>query len=264
MKRLWRSLLTGSMLIAVLASCGPAPTSQDIAESNAAMESPTANTDAGSGSGETVAQNSEAPTAYNNVAQSPQLVKRANLSLRVESVEAEFEQVRESVNAQQGDLLSLNEAGEQQRYITAELRVPQQKLEATLDAIAQVGTVYSRSITTEDVSGQLIDIQARLSNARKSEAALQEIMSRSGDISDVLEVSRELSTVRQTIEQMAAQQKSLQTQVSYSTIGLRLESAIALSPSQPTLSRQLGNSWESATYSASSFTTGCSSLASGC
>ncbi len=33
-------------------------------------------------------------------------------------------------------------------------------------------------------------------------------------------------------------------------------SAIALSPDQPALSRQLANSWESATYSASSFTTG--------
>ena len=81
-------------------------------------------------------------------------------------------------------------------------------------------------------------------------------MSRSGDISDVLEVSRELSNVRQTIEQMAAQQKSLQTQVNYSTISLRLESAIALSPDQPALSRQLANSWESATYSVGNFTTG--------
>ncbi len=258
MKRLWLSLLTSSMLIAGLASCGSAPTSQNMAESDAAMEAPiadpSANTSANTGQGETVAQTTELP-ANEDVSPSPQLVRRANLSLRVDSVEEGFEQVRKTVNAQQGDLLDLNEAGEQ-RYITVEIRVPQQKLDATLDALTEIGTVYSRTITTEDVSSQLVDIQARLSNARKSEEALQEIMSRSGDISDVLEVSRELSNVRQSIEQMAAQQNNLQTQVRYSTISLRLESAIAFSPNQPTLSRQLANSWESATYSALSFTAG--------
>ncbi len=256
MKRLWLSLLASSMLIAGLASCGPAPTSQDMAESDAAMEAPIADPGADIGQGETVAQTPAEPPVNDDVAQSPQLIRRANLSLRVDSVEEGFEQVRKIVNAQQGDLLNLNEAGEQQRYITAEIRVPQQKLDATLDALADIGTVYSRTITTEDVSSQLVDIQARLSNARKSEEALQEIMSRSGDISDVLEVSRELSNVRQSIEQMTAQQKNLQAQVRYSTISLSLESAIAFSPNQPTLSRQLANSWESASYSASSFTTG--------
>ncbi len=266
MKRFWLSLLTGSMLMTALASCGPTPTSQDTAESGAAMEAPLADTNANLPTGETVAQTpaAQTPTASDFLPSStvtagrPQLIKRANLSLRVESesVENGFEQVREIVTAQQGDLLSLSDEGDNQRTITANLRVPSERLDATLDALTKIGTVHSRTITTEDVSGQLVDLQARLSNARKSEEALQEIMSRSGDISDVLEVSRELSNVRQNIEQMAAQQKSLQTQVNYSTIGLRLESAIAFSPDQPALSRQLANSWESATYSAGSFTTG--------
>lgn len=256
MKRLWLSLLTGSVLIAGLASCGPAPTSQNMAESDAAMEAPIADPSANTEQGGTVAQTSAESPANDDIPQSPQLVRRTDLSLRVDSVEEGFEQMRKIVNAQQGDLLDLNEEGEQQRYITAEIRVPQQNLDATLDALAEIGTVYSRAITTEDVSSQLVDIQARLGNARKSEEALQEIMSRSGDISDVLEVSRELSNVRQSIEQMAAQQKNLQTQVRYSTISLSLESAIAFSPNQPALSRQLTNSWESATYSVGSFTTG--------
>lgn len=259
MKRFWLSFLTSSLLISALASCGPAPTSQDTAESGAAMEAPLADTNANLPPGETVAQTPTDPDLLPSstvTAGRPQLIKRANLSLRVESVENGFEQVREIVIAQQGDLLSLNDEGDNQRTITAELRVPSERLDATLDSLTKIGTVRSRTITTEDVSGQLVDIQARLSNARKSEAALQEIMSRSGDISDVLEVSRELSTVRQNIEQMAAQQKNLQAQVRYSTIGLSLESAIAFSPEQPDLSRQLANSWESATYSVSSFTTG--------
>lgn len=198
---------------------------------------------------------SEEPATGQRAAERPQLIKRANLVLSVESVEEGFNQVREIVAAQQGDVLSLTDQGDRQRRISFSLRVPQERLDATLDALTEIGEVRSRSISTEDVSNQLVDIQARLSNARKSETALQEIMSRSGDISDVLEVSRELSNVRQSIEQMAAQQKALTTQVRYSTITLSLQSAIAQSPNKPAFSTQLANSWEMATQSVGDFTT---------
>ncbi|MGB3299046.1 MAG: DUF4349 domain-containing protein [Phormidesmis sp.] len=261
MKRLWFAFFTSSVVVAFgLTSCAQSPSSSsDSMAMDSAAEvtspAPTASAQKMANSSNASDRVSGEPPADNIATSNPQLIKRASLSLSVDSVEESFEQVRQVVKNQQGDLLSLREQGENQRRLTAEMRVPQQKLDTALDAIAQIGTVRDRTISSEDVSGQLVDIQARLSNARKSESALQEIMSRSGDIADVLEVSRELSSVRQSIEQMAAQQKSLQTQVSYSTISLSLESAIATSPTQPAFTRQLSNSWEGATNSVGEFTT---------
>ena len=266
MKRLWISLLTGTAVSLVsLTSCAPA---QNMTTESAAPAAAPADVSTGSSQNSAADKSApaeaepsaDAPAATNAVAQKPQLIKRANLSLTVESVDDSFDQIREIVKAQQGDILSLQDEGnspqERMRHATFELRVPQAKLDATVEALTKVGTVIDQSLSTEDVSTQLVDLQARLSNARKSEEALRELMDRSGAITDVLQVSRELSTVRESIEQMAAQQKNLQTQVSYSTISLSMESAIALSPNQPALSVQLGNAWESATYSVSSVTTG--------
>ncbi len=266
MKRLWLSLLTGTVVSLVsLTSCAPA---QDMATGSsapaaapAAVSTGSSQSDAASKSAPTEAESSaDAPAATNAIAQKPQLIKRANLSLTVESVDDSFNQIREIVKSQQGDILSLEDEGnspqQRMRHVTFELRVPQAKLNATVEALTKVGTVIDQSLSTEDVSTQLVDLQARLSNARKSEEALRELMDRSGAITDVLQVSRELSTVRESIEQMAAQQKNLQTQVSYSTIGLSVESAIALSPEQPALAFQLGNAWDSATHSVGSVTTG--------
>ncbi len=266
MKRLWLSLLTGTAVgLVSLTSCAPA---QNMATESAAPSAAPAGISTGSSQGDAAnksasaaAESSDgAPAKPNAPAQRPQLIKRANLSLTVESVDDSFSQVREIVKAQQGDILSLQDEGnssqERMRRVTFELRVPQEKLDATVEALAKVGTVVDQSLSTEDVSTQLVDLQARLNNARKSEEALRELMDRSGAITDVLQVSRELSTVRESIEQMAAQQKSLQTQVSYSTIGLSVESAIALSPEQPALSLQLGNAWNSATDSVGNVTTG--------
>ena len=269
MKRFTFALLTGSAIVlSGLTSCAPSSTSE-MASPSAAME-PSADSEAApaplaapgaiaqktsADSGSLTANTAGAEDSVTQVTQRPQLIKRASLVLSVDAVEAGYEQVRKIVAAQQGDVLSMSDTGDRQRTLTFEIRVPQAKLDATLDALSAIGKIRDRTISTEDVSNQLVDLQARLINARKSEAALQEIMSRSGDIADVLAVARELSTVRQNIEQMTAQQKNLQTQVSYSTISLNLTSDAIATIDKPTFSRQLANSWEGATSSVGEFTT---------
>ncbi len=276
MKRLYLALLTSSFVaLSGLTSCA-AP--NDSTQADYSSDAETGSLPEAAGMDATASKVAQAPEALvqttstpdspsvsNQVSRRPQLIKKADLSLDVESVDESFRKVREIVNAQQGDVLSLDDRGgdevegiaRNRRQIRFEMRVPADNLDGTLDALTELGEVRDRSITTEDVSAQLVDIQARVSNSRKSEAALQEIMSRSGDIADVLEVSRELSQVRQEIEQMAARQESLKAQVRYSIIRLSLESVVAPSDvsSKPAFSRQIGSSWKSATSSVGDFTT---------
>ena len=282
MKRLWLAVFTGSVLtLSGLTGCG-APPSSSVSESGAAPSStdslaqaPQANVQEAADNG---SQKSSQETASQESVPRPQLIKRANLSLRVESVEESIRQVREIVNAQQGDVLSLSDRGIRSAGAAAstedrsekalndfvranrqatlfEIRVPQDRFDTAVNALLEIGEVQNRSVETEDVSSQLVDLQARITNARKSEAALQKIMARSGEIADVLEVSRELSNVRQEIEQMGAAQKNLQTQVSYSTISMSLSSAITQTPNQPAFTRQLANTWKASTSSVGNFTT---------
>lgn len=205
----------------------------------------------------------EAPSASDatnpngaDVASRPQLIKRAQIMLGVDSIDESYDAVRQIIQEQQGDLLSLTDQNHRDRTLRFQLRVPQNRLDATLEDLTALGTVRNQSITTEDVSNQLVDLRARLSNERKSEEALQKLMERSGDVSDILEVSRELSNVRENIERMDAQLTSLTNQVSYSTISVSLESAIAAKNPQTPIGRQLSNTWSSATSSFGSFTTG--------
>lgn len=191
-----------------------------------------------------------------DTASRPQLIKRAQITLGVDSIDESYDAVRQIIRQQQGDLLSLTDQNNRDRTLRFQLRVPQDRLDATLEDLTALGIVRNQSITTEDVSNQLVDLRARLSNERKSEEALQKLMERSGDVSDILEVSRELSNVRENIERMDAQLTSLTTQVSYSTIGVSLESAIAATTPQTPIGRQLSNTWSTATSSFGSFTTG--------
>jgi hypothetical protein len=85
-------------------------------------------------------------------------------------------------------------------------------------------------------------------NLRKSEEALLEIMERSGSIAEVLEVSRELSAVRETIERTDAQLKNLQNQVAFSTVSLTLVGPQAAAPATSPIGETLGETWQTASY----------------
>jgi hypothetical protein len=187
----------------------------------------------------------------------PQLAKRANIVVVVTSVEDGVEQVVDIARSQQGDLLSLNDqipqSVSERQTATLQIRIPQDKLEPTLEALADLGTVERRSISAEDVSNQLIDLQARLRNLRRTEEMLLEIMERSGSVGDVLNVAKEVSNVRSSIEQIDAQLKSLQNRVSYSTIDVQLQAAIASTTPQRNLGEQLQGTWQVATHSVQDF-----------
>ena len=188
----------------------------------------------------------------------PQLIKKAAMTVIVNSVDKSIDTVTQIINRQQGDLIGLNEqqpTEENSRHTASiQLRVPQNLLESTLEELAKLGTVENRNITAEDVGDQLVDFQARLTNLRKTEASLQKIMDRAGSVRDILSVAQELSNVRQSIEQIEAQLKNLQNQVAYSTITLKLEAAVSSSSPQRGVSSQIQETWNNSTQSLGNFT----------
>jgi hypothetical protein len=190
----------------------------------------------------------------------PQLIKKAAISLIVNSVDQSVDAVSQIINKQQGDLIGLKEqqpTKENARHTASiQIRVPQNLLESTLDDLAKLGTLKGRNITAEDVGDRLVDFQARLTNLQKTEANLQKIMDRAGSVRDVLSVAQELSNVRESIEQINAQLKNLQNQVAYSTITLNLEAAVSSTSPQRGLGEQIQETWNNSTYSFGTFTVG--------
>lgn len=189
-----------------------------------------------------------------------QLIKKASITLLVDSVDKSVDAVSQIINKQQGDLIGLNEQQPTEKnprpIASIDMRVPQNLLESTLDEIAKLGTVQNRQITVEDVSSQIVDFQARLSNLQKTESNLQKIMDRTGSVKDILSVAQELSNVRQQIEQIDAQLKNLQNQVAYSTISLKLEAAVSSSSPQRTFGSQIQETWNRSSESLSEFSIG--------
>ena len=104
----------------------------------------------------------------------PQLIKKAAMTVIVNSVDQSIDAVSQIITKQQGDLIGLKEQqprDDNSRHTASiQLRVPQNQLEPTLEELAKLGTVENRNITAQDVGDRLVDSQARLTNLRKTEA----------------------------------------------------------------------------------------------
>ncbi len=193
------------------------------------------------------------------IPQKPQLIRTADLSLRLESIDKMVVQVRRIVQAKQGDIYNFQDDRPQgngeHRQATLVLKVPSVALDETLTEIVKLGRVENQSIKSEDVTQQLVDTDARLKNLRQQEDLTRKIMDRSGSVKDILAVSQQLSEIREQIEQLDASVKNLRQQVGYSTINLKVEEVQSGNAGGDGFGVQVGETWKNSTHSAGSLAT---------
>jgi hypothetical protein len=103
-------------------------------------------------------------------------------------------------------------------------RIPADRWAEALAGLRAIGTrVIDESTESEDVTAQFVDLEARITNLRATEAALQAIMDRAATIDDVLEVQRELTEVRSDIESLTAQRDLLANRAALATLEVAFE-----------------------------------------
>jgi hypothetical protein len=163
--------------------------------------------------------------AGDQLRQGPMIARTVSLSLIAKDFSASRASLDAIVARHHGYAASLTASNEQNaaRSLQASLRIPAGELNATVLELKSLGPVKNESQNGEEVTQQHADLVARLKNSRETEARLQDILrNRTGKISDVLAVEQEIARVRGEIEQMEAEQKSLEHRVDFATIDLKL------------------------------------------
>jgi hypothetical protein len=108
------------------------------------------------------------------------------------------------------------------------IRIPAESLAGLMDALDEdAEAVPAKQIDSRDVTGQLVDLDARLANLRTYEQQLQEVMvevegTPRTRAEDLLAVFDRVQQVREEIERLDAQRSLLREQVAYSTLRVEL------------------------------------------
>lgn len=162
------------------------------------------------------------PTGESNAAvssaQPRAIIRQSSLVLRVENLEAcGSELVR--VTSQFAGFVGDSTVGYESGVASWTVRVPADQLDAFLVEARNLGRLMSETTTQEDVSEQVVDLEARLTSKRLEEKRLQNLITeQTGALEDVLAVERELSRVREEIERAEASQRSFTDRIALATV----------------------------------------------
>ena len=166
------------------------------------------------------ARTSPAPTPE---ATQPMIARTASVSLIVKDFGPLEATVKAIAQRHNGYIASLNSTSPQEtaRSLTATLRIPSAQLESAIAELKQLGHVEQESQSGEEVTKEFTDRAARMKNARATEERLLDVLrNHTGQVKDILATEQEIARVRGDIEQMEADQRSLQTRVDFATVEL--------------------------------------------
>jgi hypothetical protein len=107
-------------------------------------------------------------------------------------------------------------------YASLVVRVPEDLFETALKRFSRLGAVQSVSTSSEDVTSQYVDVQARLRHFRAVERRLVGFLQETTTVNQMLAVQDRIDQVQLTIEELTAQMKSLRESTSYGTLSVYL------------------------------------------
>lgn len=163
------------------------------------------------------------------------LIRNGSLTLETKDpgqVAKDIEALAGRKNGYTGELREVVDSLER-KTVTLTLRVPAAEFEGVLAELQQMGKTLEKWVTSEDVTEEYVDAQARARNLRDTESRLLAHLADSKKLSDTLEVEREITRIRGELEALEGRLKYLSHRISFSTISLTIQEEAGPEPVTP-------------------------------
>ena len=153
----------------------------------------------------------------------PKIIKSAAVSIEVAkgTFEESMAKVTKTAETLGGYVSTTESYSDEDGNLTSGrviIRVPGEKFNTAIDDIKKAGELKSISITGQDVTQEYVDLESRLKNFEAQEKILLDLMNKSTNVADSIEVQRELSNVQGEMEVIKGRMNYLDNLVGFSTI----------------------------------------------
>lgn len=187
------------------------------------------------------------PRATDGASAVRHVVRKATVELVVGDVRAAFVRANQLVRPARGEYVQDSQSrdrGDGVLEADLVLRVEAGRLGEVLNELRTLGDVRHERTDADDVTGQVVDLDARLRTQRAVEAELLGLLEdrADADLDGVIKVRRELASVREQIERMEGQRQQVGALVRLATVAvvLRQDAEPEPEPEEQTLGAWFG------------------------
>ncbi|MDH4274277.1 MAG: DUF4349 domain-containing protein [Gammaproteobacteria bacterium] len=146
------------------------------------------------------------------------IAKTATVDIEVEDIQSLDEKIRSVVKNNGGYLIS-SRLNSSHRY-NAKIKVPAKELESTMNLLAGLGKERSRTIEMSDVTEDVVDSEAELTNLVSLRGRARELLAKATTVDEILKVETELNRIQTRIDTINGRLKALHNQVDMSLLSV--------------------------------------------
>ena len=160
------------------------------------------------------------------------IIKNADITLQVDDYKATVESIKNKVSALNGYIANERLSGKGPEGIISglvQVRIPAGHFDDFLADMDTLGKVKGRNIYTQDVTEEFVDVESRLKALRTKEERLLAILSKSGNLSDILAVENELANTRSQLESLQGRLRYLNNRTEFSAVSINIQQTAASS-----------------------------------
>jgi hypothetical protein len=153
------------------------------------------------------------------------LIRNATVDLEIVSFDTAVQKITALANEERGYVVTTSSEKQENGKLQGEVvvKVLPENLDRFLQKIHGLGELKNQTLGTEDVTKAYFDTEARLKNAHVMESRLVDMLkTKTGKVSDLLQVEKELGRVREEIEKMQGELKFWDSQVQFATVTISL------------------------------------------
>jgi hypothetical protein len=155
----------------------------------------------------------------------PQIIKTGRLRFPTSDLNESYTNIISSLKKYKGAVENDTSGKEYEGsfYRNLTIRIPNKNFDAFINDISKgVSYFETKQIQSSDVTEQFIDLTARLKAKKTLEARYLQILNKATKVSEILEIEKQLSSIREEIEAKQAQLNYLEHQVSMSTVSIEM------------------------------------------
>lgn len=152
------------------------------------------------------------------------LVRTADVTVRSTAFDQDVQSVQTLLAEVGGYVENLYQYGDsqndQERTMSLSMRVPSGKLDQFLTGMGGIGRMTNRSESTQDMTVQYADNEARLQTLRDKMTRLNELMAKAENVSDLVEIESAIADTQYQIDSYETSQRSIDRRVDMSAVSV--------------------------------------------